>query len=132
MATPSQLLANRANAQKSTGPRTDAGKATSSLNALKHGLDSQSITIPGEDPAEFDTFADQYRDEFHPRSVSESFHVDTMIRADWTKRRLQRMETDLYRAVLAESNTTNLVTAIMSGTPTAKFLTRIQRQIIAA
>ena len=30
--------ANRANAQKSTGPRSAAGKLASRLNALKHGL----------------------------------------------------------------------------------------------
>ena len=47
-----KLRANRANAQRSTGPRTAAGKATSSGNALKHGilsrsLDSQFATFRG-------------------------------------------------------------------------------------
>jgi hypothetical protein len=50
MATPAQIAANRANAQKSTGPRTAEGKAASRLNALKHGLDAESLIIPGEDP----------------------------------------------------------------------------------
>jgi hypothetical protein len=130
MATPAQIAANRANARKSTGPRTAEGKAASRFNALKHGLDAESLVIPGEDPAEFDALAAAYRDEFRPRTPSEHFHVDTMIRADWHKRRLQRQETDLYRTVLAESGGANLVAAILSGTPAAKLLTRVQRQIL--
>jgi len=38
MATAKQVAANRRNAQRSTGPRTAAGKSTSSRNALRHGL----------------------------------------------------------------------------------------------
>ncbi len=37
-----KLVANRANAQKSSGPQTKAGKLRSSKNALKHGLGAQS------------------------------------------------------------------------------------------
>jgi hypothetical protein len=38
MATAKQIAANRANAKKSTGPRTAAGCAKSSRNAYRHGL----------------------------------------------------------------------------------------------
>ena len=38
MATEKQIAANRANAQKSTGPKTAAGKLRSSRNAYRHGL----------------------------------------------------------------------------------------------
>ena len=38
MATLKQIAANRANAERSTGPRTRAGKARSRLNSWKHGL----------------------------------------------------------------------------------------------
>jgi hypothetical protein len=38
MASAKQIAANRANAQKSTGARTAAGRATSSRNAYRHGL----------------------------------------------------------------------------------------------
>jgi hypothetical protein len=40
--------ANRRNALKSTGPKTPGGKAAVRLNALKHGLLSQDILLPGE------------------------------------------------------------------------------------
>jgi hypothetical protein len=51
MATLTQIEANRRNAQHSTGPRTAEGKAASSMNALKTGIDAQSSVIPGEDAA---------------------------------------------------------------------------------
>lgn len=45
-----KLLANRANAQRSTGPRTEAGKAVSCRNALKHGILSRTIDLPSATP----------------------------------------------------------------------------------
>ena len=47
MATDRQIEANRKNAQKCTGPRTEKGRARSSQNALKTGLDAKSVRIPG-------------------------------------------------------------------------------------
>src|SRR6516225_11504299 len=38
MASEKQLRANRENAKRSTGPKTAAGRLTSSRNALRHGL----------------------------------------------------------------------------------------------
>jgi hypothetical protein len=131
MATPAQLTANRANALKSTGPRSAEGKSASRFNALKHGMDAASIVIPGEDPAGYDGLAAHYRAEFRPQSPSECFHVDTMLRADWQTRRLQRVEADLHRTILAESPDASLAAALLSGSPAAKLLARVQRQIAA-
>ena len=66
MATAKQVAANRANAARSTGPRTPAGRATSSRNAFRHGLsiplprdlttateiDRLALAIAGEHPSE--------------------------------------------------------------------------------
>jgi len=46
-----QTLANRANALRSTGPKTAEGKARSRANSLKHGLTGEGIVIPTEDAA---------------------------------------------------------------------------------
>ncbi len=54
MATPiseARLLANRKNAQLSTGPRTSEGKARARTNAVKHGLTGAGIALPAEDAA---------------------------------------------------------------------------------
>lgn len=48
MATEKQIQANRNNAKKSTGPRTEKGKARVSQNALKHGLLARDAILPGE------------------------------------------------------------------------------------
>ena len=53
MSTAAQLTANSANAQLSTGPRTEPGKHRSCQNSLKHGLTAKTVLIPGEDPAEY-------------------------------------------------------------------------------
>jgi hypothetical protein len=129
MATPAQIAANRANSLKSTGPRTPEGKAVSRFNALKHGLDAEAAIIPGENSADYDSLVRDYQAEFAPSSPSGAFHVETMIRADWNKRRLQRLESQLYRTILEESGQTSLVNAMLSDSPAAKLLTRVQRQI---
>ncbi len=53
MATEAQVQANRANAQKSTGPQTPEGKAIVSRNAITHGLLARAGVIPGEEVHEF-------------------------------------------------------------------------------
>ena len=131
MATPAQIAANQANAQKSTGPRSLEGKSASRFNALKHGIDAASLVIPGEDPADYEALATHYYREFRPDSPSENFHVDTMLRADWQKRRLLRVEADLHRTLLAESPGASLAAALLSESPAAKLLVRVQRQIAA-
>jgi len=49
---PERLAANRANALKSTGPKTPEGKASSRRNGLKHGLTGAGVALPNEDAAE--------------------------------------------------------------------------------
>jgi hypothetical protein len=58
MATEAQIEANRANAQKSTGPRTPEGKETAAPNALKHGLFARETVIRGEKEEEFEEYRD--------------------------------------------------------------------------
>jgi hypothetical protein len=131
MASPAQIAANRANAQKSTGPRSVEGKSASRFNALKHGIDAASVVIPGEDPAEYEALAADYHRDFRPQSPAEIFHVDTMLRADWLKRRLELVEADLYRTLLAETPGASLASALLSDSPAARLLARVQRQIAA-
>ena len=130
MATAAQITANRANALNSTGPRTPEGKEASRLNALKHGIDAASIVIPGEDPAEYESMAANYYEEFEPGSAVEEFHVETLIRSDWQMRRLKRVEAKLYRALLAEGSTPeDIDVAILRDSPTAKLVRKVFAQI---
>src|SRR5208282_683535 len=56
MATAAQIEANRLNAQRSTGPKTDEGKARAKLNAITHGMTARTImpVLPQEDPKELE------------------------------------------------------------------------------
>ena len=68
MATAAQIEANRRNAQMSTGPKTAAGKAKASLNALKHGERAKAAApvLPQEDPAELDAKIRRWVEDLQP------------------------------------------------------------------
>ena len=97
MPTQAQLNAKRLNAQKSTGPTSPEGKAASSLNALKSGIDAWSHIIPGEDPAELEALTAQFLLHFVPADPNQLALVDTLISAEWTQRRLRRIEAQLWK-----------------------------------
>jgi hypothetical protein len=131
MASPAQIAANRANAQRSTGPRSVEGKSISRFNALKHSVDAASIALPGEDPAAYQELVDSYDESYPPESVTHRFLIDNLIRADWHQRRLQLVEADLIRKLLAETPGATLADIMLSDSPAAKLLARTQRQIAA-
>ena len=63
---PARLLANQANARRSTGPSTPEGKARSRCNALKHGLTGQGVALPDEDAAAVARRFDNLQAEMNP------------------------------------------------------------------
>jgi len=97
MATSRQNAANRRNAQLSTGPRTEAGKAVSRMNALKTGIHAESLVIPGEDPAALDRLAAEYTAEFQPVTPRQRDLVDTLVYNEWKIRRLRRLEAEVWQ-----------------------------------
>jgi len=130
MATVAQIAANRINAQKSTGPRSVEGKAASSMNAFKHGVDAASIVIPGEDPAAYERMAAEHIHDVGPRTALERFEVDNLIRADWQCRRLVRIEANLYRQLLAEGQTPEEIdVTVLRDSPTGRLLLKVLAQI---
>src|ERR1039457_5282545 len=68
MSTLRQIEANQRNAQKSTGPTSVTGKATSSMNALKTGIDAKSLVLPSENRAHLDQLIDDYFSPHQPAS----------------------------------------------------------------
>ena len=101
MASLAQLTANRLNAQRSTGPRTEAGKAVSRFNALIYGVDAQSLVLPGEDPAALEALALEYHRSFNPSGPLEDYLVQNLVQADWSRRRYSRIEAQFVRGRLA-------------------------------
>jgi hypothetical protein len=85
-----RLAANRLNCRRSTGPRTAAGKAVVRLNALRHGLDAApGALLPGEDPAERDALASEYREDLRPATPEEEAIIDRMAETAWLERRAE-------------------------------------------
>ena len=87
-----RAAANRINAQKSTGPRTDEGKARSSMNALKHGLAAQAALLPGEDPEELRLLAESMEAHLRPADPVQRILVQRVVALAWKLRRVARAE----------------------------------------
>jgi flagellar hook-basal body complex protein FliE len=80
---------------KWTGPRTAAGKAASSMNALKHGLTSRRVVMPYENQAEFDALLKDLMDESQPVGALEIELVNDIAASLWRLSRARRRECDL-------------------------------------
>jgi hypothetical protein len=96
MATDKQIEANRQNAQKSTGPKTEEGRAAVRLNGLKHGLTAQTLVLPGENEADFHDLLNSYTAEHEPVTPTENALVTHLVMATWRMRRLYHMEAGYY------------------------------------
>ena len=92
MASVKQLAANRTNAKKSTGPRTESGKARSRLNSWKHGLTAAEIAVGNEDPSKFDTLRADLWDQFQPEVGLESVLLDRLAGYAWRLSRVPVLE----------------------------------------
>ena len=95
------LTANRLNAKRSTGPRTQRGKNYSKFNAVKIGLFANHVVIPScdggyyedDDPEEqFSKLIEALREEYKPEGPSEAFWVALMAECMWKQRRVSRSE----------------------------------------
>lgn len=88
----SRAKANARNALRSTGPKTEAGKARSSLNARKHGLLSRETLLEGEDATALSELDERLRMALDPQGELESLLVDMIVSSMWRLRRLYRIE----------------------------------------
>jgi len=86
---------NRANAQSSTGPRTETGKQRSSLNALHHGLTARTAVLPSQDAAAFERHTQQFLDEYRPATPTETHLVNELANTAWRLKRIPLLEADL-------------------------------------
>jgi hypothetical protein len=93
MSTEAQIRANQANAQHSTGPNTESGKAASCLNNFRHGLAGAAFSVlPSEDQDEFDALLCALRAEHQPSTITENLLVQKMAQHYWLSQRAQRLQ----------------------------------------
>jgi hypothetical protein len=101
MTTASRTEINRANAQHSTGPKTQAGKQRSSLNALRHGLTGQIVVMPTEDLDAYQRHLANYTDEYNPKGATEADLVQALADTSWRLNRVAALETNLLTMGIA-------------------------------
>ena len=99
MATTEQTKANRQNAQKSTGPKTDEGKAAVSQNAVKHGLFAQSV-IYGENEGDYEAFHSKMFAEIDPVGAVELMLAERAVNLSWRLRRAERMQNEVIEDMI--------------------------------
>ena len=93
-----QIAANRANAQKSSGPVTPEGKAKSSLNAVKCNLTGNTILFATDaEASRYATHVAQYETMYQPVGPEESALTQSISDIRW---RLNRIPT-LEQAIIA-------------------------------
>jgi hypothetical protein len=92
MSTAAQLFANRANALRSTGPRTEEGKTASSLNSLNHGLASKQLVLPHESREDYEALHASFTKDYKPANATERELVRRMADAWWRLQRAYRVE----------------------------------------
>ena len=83
MTTSRQNEANRENAQHSTGPKTQEGKAASAQNARRHGLSALNILVPADRLDEFKEMYALYYDEIKPIGEIQTDYFEQLVHAKW-------------------------------------------------
>jgi hypothetical protein len=91
-----QIEANRRNALKSTGPKSEQGKQTSRCNALRHGLTAETVIGALEDAEDYETFEAAVTADYDAQSAVERELVLRLASILWRLRRATNMETGLF------------------------------------
>ena len=100
MASAAQIAANRQNATRSTGPKTEAGKNNSSRNAVAHGLTATQLLLSTEEQAEFDDMREAMLEHCGPATRYEWILFEDTVRAHWLWTRAQCAHTAFLDAVI--------------------------------
>jgi hypothetical protein len=98
-----QIEANRLNALKSTGPRTEEGKRRSRCNAIRHGLTAETIIVGLEDPEDYESFEATIIADYDPTTAVERELVLRLASILWRLRRATGIETALFQSALKQS-----------------------------
>jgi hypothetical protein len=92
MTSGAQMVSNRKNARKSTGPKTEEGKARSSQNARKHGLYAQPPVVPGEEASAYRDWLDEWHSHYQAAGPAAAVLIEQAAQAGWRLRRCARIE----------------------------------------
>jgi len=88
MANELQVRANRANAELSTGPKTEDGRLTASRNATRHGILTGQLLLEHEDPAKLEALRVDVGEALQPSGALEEILAERIVAAIWRQHRL--------------------------------------------
>src|SRR5947209_12286317 len=91
-----QIEANRRNALKSTGPKTQNGKQASRCNAVRHGLTAETVISALEDGEDYKALEAAVIADYDAQSAVERELVLRLASLLWRLRRATTMETGLF------------------------------------
>ena len=134
MSSDKQIAANRLNAQQSTGPRTPAGKAKVSANALRHGLTAHDVVLPNENADDFESFREGLLTNLDPQGDLESLLAEKIVADAWRHRRVPIFEAILYKHGCKELRMRQAAEAVRQYESTAKdrVLASLEHKKVAA
>ena len=130
MTTPKQARANRANARRSTGPRTRAGKARSSCNALKHGMRAERTLIPGESPEQWREHREGVLIALGAKGTLETELADRVALALWRLRRIAVHDAAATARELSADETPDAEAGLLA--KVIRYETHVSRQMLQA
>jgi hypothetical protein len=117
-----QTEANRRNSTLSTGPTTPEGKRRASLNALRHGLTGQTVVLPSDDLAAYQSSCDEFHAELKPKGLIETKLVQTIADTHWRLDRIRALENNLFALAIKEQEPLSFDPVISSALSQAKSL----------
>ena len=92
-----QIAANRRNARRSTGPKSAAGKASSSANALRHGLAAaRAVVLPDEDADAYERLRQGVIADLDPADTLQEALAQRIVVLLWRLDRAARLEAELF------------------------------------
>jgi hypothetical protein len=91
-----QLTANRANAQLSTGSRSETGKRVSSLNAVKTGLTGRTVLLPSDDAVAYQQLVESFFRDHQPKTGREYEAVQSLADTQWRLQRIPALEMAIF------------------------------------
>ncbi len=96
MTSEKQIAANRANAEKSTGPKTAETRSISAMNALRHGLTGQVNLMPTEDREAHDKFCAAIVENLAPEGALEIQFAQAIAEDNWRMNRGRAIENNMF------------------------------------
>ncbi|MDA7460060.1 hypothetical protein N8886_00785 [Candidatus Pelagibacter ubique] len=104
MTSSKQILANKKNARRSTGPKTKLGKEKVSINAMKLGIYAEHHVMVGEDTEQYKAYVDFMLKTFEVFDAISGLMVQQITSLGWRLQRIPQIECGVFGIEMSEHN----------------------------